>query len=92
MKQTLSFATGLSLSELAARLGTFEALCGALVAIGHQDGLTIGNYDHDAEGNGMIVLKRGKPLAGAPGLIDTGMVYEDGILIEASAYRGVAST
>lgn len=92
MKQVLSFHPKLRLDELAKRLGQFEALCGALIAIGNQDGVTVGEYDDASEGDGRIALRMG-----APGTTPSGQVIASGTVFIGhqpqlvTAYREVAA-
>lgn len=89
MKQALSFRAELSLSGLAKKLGQFEGLCGALIGLGNQDGVTIGSYDDDQDGEGILHLRIGAPVAAPSGLvIATGTVFILGQRQIVTAYRG----
>jgi hypothetical protein len=88
MTQAFSFGADLSLRDLAKRLAQFEALAGALVALGNQDGVTIGEYDDDRDGGGGIALRTGPPLPAPPGpVIASGTVFILGQLQRVTAYR-----
>ena len=89
MTKHKSFSPAYSLNELAAQLGEHEGGLGGLVAIGHQAGDTIGSFRFEADGNGHVILRPGRPLPEPPGpVIDTDTVYILGQLQQVTAYRG----